>query len=137
MWQSIVVSVTTILLGTSSIAYGQSAQSRLCQEVGSGRVDPSVLSSMLHHQVTLQTEGIVIVRGNSSLSLDNAVAVLLVNGNPLETVMLNAGERPQHPVNPGDRVVVIVHVVPLFDDDGNRIAWSGELEYRLDQCRLE
>ena len=138
MWRIVQTGVTLVLLGaTSALASVPQEPQRLCQEVGSGRVDPLAPSSMLHHRVTLETEGIVIVRSTSSLSLDNAVAVLLLNGNPRETVMLNTDERPQASAEPGDHVVVIVHVVPLFDDSGNRIAWAGELDYTLDQCQLE
>ncbi len=112
--------------------------SGLCKTVATGCVGESGSARLVTHEVTGQLEIIMVLRrGESSLCPNTgAVAVLLVNGVPQAHGMItDEGSSIQVNARPGDRIVAIVHTVPLFNDI--QCFRLGELHFQLDQCDLE
>lgn len=109
-----------------------------CVEAGKGEVGESGASSLAIHQVTGTTAKLAVLRtaGTSLCPDTGAVAMLVVNGKPTVHGDLTADRSSiQTEVQPGDRVVAVVHTVPLFNE--TVCIRLGELRYRLEQCEAE
>lgn len=113
------------------------AKSDACVAVGQGSVGESGASSILCHTVSGTTSKVIVVRqtGSSLCPNTGAVATLLVNGVPVATESISAaGSMLQTDANPGDKITVVVHTVPLFN--GVLCVRLGDLSFRLDECEL-
>jgi len=108
-----------------------------CQEVAKGGVGESGASSQVVHQVTARISKLMVLRTVESSLCPNtgAAAMLLVNGElQAAGTITDVGDSIQAEAAPGDRVVGIVHTIPLFNDIV--CVRLGELSYRLDECDL-
>jgi len=112
-------------------------QSGPCIAVGKGGVGESGVSTSISHQVTGRIQKLMVLRTTETdLCADTgAVAVLVVNGNPVAHGDITAqGSSIQTTANPGEWVTAIVHTVPLHN--GIACVRLGELRVQLDQCDL-
>jgi hypothetical protein len=108
-----------------------------CLTVGHGGVGEPGASTLIAHQVTGKIQKLMVLRTtDTSLCPDHgAVAVLVVNGNPVAYGDITAqGSSIQATANPGEWVAAIVHTVPLHN--GIVCVRLGELSVQLDQCDL-
>ena len=108
-----------------------------CTTVAKGGVGESGPSAMLHAVTGGPTSKMMVLRTTETSLCPNtgAVAVLLVNGTPMDHgVITDKGASIQAEAMPGDNVVATVHSVPLF----NEIACVrlGELSVELQECDL-
>ncbi|MFK7819200.1 MAG: hypothetical protein AB8G99_10805 [Planctomycetaceae bacterium] len=114
-----------------------SGSSNACQTVGRAGVGESGASSLLHHQVTGEVEINVVLRVIDTSLCPNTgvVGVLTVNGIPMAVGDLTKpGATVSTTATPSDRVVAIMHTVPLFND--TVCIRLGELTAELQQCDL-
>ena len=109
----------------------------LCDLVGNGAVGESGESSQAYHQVTGETEIIMVARASGSNLCPNhtAVAVLLVNGKLADAGVISDAKSIQANAKPDDQIAVALQSIPLFN--GVECIVLGELKYRLEQCLLE
>lgn len=108
-----------------------------CIAVGHGDVGEPGASTFITHRVTGTIQKLMVLRTTkTSLCGDTgAVAVLVVNGNPVAYGNITAhGSSIQTTANPGEWVTAIVHTVPL--NNGIVCVRLGELSVQLDQCDL-
>ena len=108
-----------------------------CIAVGKGGVGEPGASTSISHQVTGTIQKLMVLRTTkTSLCGDTgAVAVLVVNGNPMAQGNITAqGSSIQTTANPGEWVTAIVHTVQLHN--GIVCVRLGELSVQLDQCDL-
>jgi citrate lyase alpha subunit len=113
------------------------SQSGPCIAVGKGSVGEPGPSASISHQVTGNTQKLMVLRTtDTSLCPDTgAVAVLVVNGNPVVNGNITAlGSSIQTTADPGDWVDAIVHTVQLHN--GIVCVRLGELSVQLDECDL-
>jgi hypothetical protein len=108
-----------------------------CRIVAGGGVGESGSSKLLMHKATGAVERLVVLRKKDSTLCANtgAVGLLLVNGVLVAQGVIGGDTWSiQSLVNPGDQVVAVVHLFPLF----NMISCVslGELNVALEECDL-
>ena len=113
------------------------SQPGACTTVAKGGVGEPGASVQLDHVFAQKIQKLVVLRNVKSSLCPNtgAIAVLAVDGVPVSYGNITeVGSSVQTEVGPGNRVVAIVHTIPLFN--GVKCVRLGELSVELDECDL-
>jgi len=110
----------------------------VCDVIASGAVGESGASTMLTHSVEAEYSKMIVLRADEDQSLcpnTGVVAILIINGEVVASDTLSP-ERDSisYEGMPGDKVVAIVHTIPLFNEI--MCVRLGDFNFTLSECDL-